>query len=157
MATSLLPQSPLAKRICDIFHRRHTTPWLPKEKRAFLLIRDSIDEQDLRNIERRYKKLWPPMREKNTLRHDLYTWLNNYTTEADKANQWAEQNPEKPKPRVIIPYSPPPSNEPPPVLSAEEEQRAAQFSAEMLRRNPNSKAFQRQLSSFQKVKAIMQQ
>lgn len=102
MKKPLLPQSKLAKRLCDIFHRRHTTPWLPKEKRAFLQIRDAIVEQDLQNIERRYKTLWPPNRDKNTLRHDLYTFMGNYTTEADRANIWAEQNRVR-VPRKIIP------------------------------------------------------
>lgn len=123
MKRPLIPQSDLAKRLCDIFHRRHTTPWQPKEKRVFLQIRDAIDEQDLQNIERRYKTLWPPNSDKNTLRHDLYTFMNNYATEADRSNIWAEQHPIK-RVRKIIPIELP-SDRPP--LSAEEQASADRF------------------------------
>lgn len=158
--TARLPSSEPAKRIAAIFHRKLTTAWSIKEIKTFRqLVKDGYltDLDGLGLIERCYRMQWPPRRDKNILRHDLATFLNWYPTELDRATVWNELHPEKTKPRVIIPYSPPPSNEPPPVLSAEEEQRAAQFSAEMLRRNPNSKAFQRQLSSFQKVRQILEE
>lgn len=120
---TLLPTSDLAKRLCNIFHRRHTTPWQPKEKRVFLQIRDAITEEDLLNHERRYKTLWPPGRDKNTLRHDLYTFMNNYAPETDRSNIWAEQHPIR-KERKIIPIELP--GEQPP-LSAEEQASADLF------------------------------
>lgn len=107
---SLIPTTNLAFRFCDIMHRRHTTPWQPKEKRAFKLMVPGMNESDLCNVERRYRTLWPPNRDKNTLRHDLGTLLNNWPGEVDRANIWCEQHPEK-KARVVIPM-PPQKSEP---------------------------------------------
>jgi hypothetical protein len=148
----LLPQSDLAKRFCDIFHRRHTTPWQPKEKRAFLAIRDSVNEDDLKNIERRYKTLWPPNSDKNTLRHDLYTFLNNYATEADRANIWAEQHPVRVV-RKVIPMPPIPS-EPyvPPIRTPEEQEEYDRFIKEFERRKQNREI----PKTFKDVQRIMQ-
>lgn len=143
MKKPLLPQSDLAKRLCDIFHRRHTTPWQPKEKRVFLQIRDAIDEQDLQNIERRYKTLWPPNSDKNTLRHDLYTFMNNYATEADRANIWAEQHPIK-RVRKIIPIELPsePYVEPtdPEVLARRDRFMAEYYARKALRKQVKESA-----------------
>jgi hypothetical protein len=97
----LTPTQPLALRICDIFHRRHSTPWQPKEVRAYKSIARHIEEEDLQMIERTYKAQWPPNRDKNILRHDVYTWLNNYATEVDRARIWCESHPIKAVRKII--------------------------------------------------------
>lgn len=108
---SRVPTSDHAKRIAAINHRRLTTPWMPKEVAAFRLIKDQIVDDELAMVERRYKSQWPPESNKNTLRHDLYTMLNNWAGEVDRARVWCDQHPLKKEPRKIIPL-PPAKSEP---------------------------------------------
>jgi hypothetical protein len=103
---AMLPTQPLALRICDIFHRRHTTPWQPKEVRAYKAIARYVVEEDLQMIERTYREQWPPNRDKNILRHDLFTFLNNYSGEVDRARIWCELHPIKSQTRKVIPMPP---------------------------------------------------
>lgn len=139
------PTSPEAKRIAVIFHRKLTTRWQPKEIQAFKLLLP-IEELDLALMERYYRMNWPPRHGKNALRTDLYTVLNNWTGELDRANTWNETHPEKPKPRVIIPLPPTPSE--PLILSAEDQQRSDRFMAELRARKPRS--------AFDQVRKIME-
>lgn len=119
-----LPTSDYAKRLAAVMHRKHSTAWMPKEIRVFRLIAPTIQESDLRNVERRYRTLWPPNTGKNSLRHDLYTLLNNWSPETDRANAWCEQHPEKVI-RKVIPL-PPVKTEPFQPLTDPEEIAAVQ-------------------------------
>lgn len=104
--TARFPTSEPAKRIAAIFHRQLTTSWSEKEIKQFRsLVKDGCFESmdGLAIVERCYKKQWPPNRDKNILRHDLITFLNNYRGELDKATAWNEAHPIKQGPRKIIP------------------------------------------------------
>jgi hypothetical protein len=100
-----------AVRIRAIFHRRESTGFSPKEVKAYEMIQSKITEEDLAMVERCYKRQWPPTREKNMLRHDLFTFLNNYETEVDRARAYCEKHPapgsKKPKVEAKIPDEPP--------------------------------------------------
>lgn len=137
------PTSQAAQRIAAIFHRQLSTKWSEKEIKVFRqLVKDGcFDVLDgLGQIERCYKMQWPPRREKNILRHDLMTFLNNYQTEVDRATAWCESHPLKPKPRVIIPYTPP--SDPAPPLSPEDEATQGKF-MEQYREHKRISAFSR--------------
>lgn len=134
-----LPSSESATRVAAIFHRQLSTKWSEREIKTFRqLVKDGyFDVLDgLGLIERCYRMQWPPRREKNILRHDLATFLNNYQTELDRATAWSEAHPEKPKPRKIIPLPPAPSE--PLVLSAEDQVQADKF-LEQYRARKNGK------------------
>lgn len=103
------PTSEQAKRIATIMHRKLTTAWNAKEIVQFRkLLKAGCFEsaEDLANLERYYARNWPPDRNKNMLRHDLPTLLNNFQGETDRANAWSERHPAKPVPRKIIPLPP---------------------------------------------------
>lgn len=87
--SSLLPTTEQSKRIAGIFHRRLNTPWTDKEVRAYKKL-GIIPEEDLAAVEAYYAEHWPPNRDRNILRHDLLTFLNNFPGEAGRARQWAE-------------------------------------------------------------------
>lgn len=80
-----LPTTEQSKRIATIFHRRLTTPWQPNEVAAYKKI-GIIPTEDLLAVERYYSENWPPDRNKNILRHDLITFLNNIQGEIDRAH-----------------------------------------------------------------------
>jgi hypothetical protein len=123
----MTPTTDHAKRMATVMHRRLSTPWMPKEIRAFRLL-GKLDETDLQSLERYYRKNWPPTHGKNALRTDLYTLLNNFRGEVDRADRWNEAHPEKPKPRKIIPL--PPTQSAPLILTDEDRARMARFDAE---------------------------
>lgn len=102
----LLPTSPEALFFCSLFHRRPTTPWTKKEVAAFKQLLP-IEQADLDLLGRYYRYLWPPTRDKNILRHDLLTLFHHYPGECDRARNWCEAHPIKPKPRVIVPMPKP--------------------------------------------------
>ncbi|MES2737250.1 MAG: hypothetical protein V4672_13080 [Verrucomicrobiota bacterium] len=79
-----MPSTPEALRIAAIFHRKALTPWTDKEVRAFKALRE-ISISDLEAVEAYYAANWPPCRDKNILRHDLVTFLNNFRGEVDRA------------------------------------------------------------------------
>lgn len=81
---SRLPTTEQSKRIAKIFHRKVTTPWLPKEIRAYKKL-GTIPEEDMLAVEQYYAAHWPPDRDSNILRHDLLTFLNNFWGEVDRA------------------------------------------------------------------------
>lgn len=84
-ASSLIPTTPQAIRIANIFHRKLTTPWQRKEVEAYRKL-GTIPEDDLAAVERYYASQWPPRRDVNILRHDLITFLNNFQGEVDRAH-----------------------------------------------------------------------
>lgn len=88
-----VPSHPNALRLAAVFHRRATSAWTDKEVRAFKKL-GHIDPADLDAVEAYYGAHWPPDREKNILRHDLITFLNNFHGEVDRAQMWRKR--EKP-------------------------------------------------------------
>lgn len=97
-----LPTSEPARRIAILYHRRLTTAWDPKEIRVFRrLCKDGCFEtpDDLDLLERYYAA---EMRkgDRGVHRRDLYTLLNNWPGELDRATAWSLRHP---KPRKIIP------------------------------------------------------
>lgn len=145
------PTSQTAKRVGAIMHRKESTRWSLKEMRVFMALQ--IEETELAAIERYYRMNWPPRHGRNALRTDLYTLLYNWPGELDRANRWNEQNPEKPKPRKIIPL--PLIQSEPLILTAEDEERRDKFLEEMRRRNPKAKAYQAG-DSFREAKRTME-
>lgn len=81
-----------AQRMAAIFHRRPGTKWSEKEVAAFRKLLHPIDSDHLAMIEERYAAQWPPRSNINTLRHDLFTFLNNFSTEVDRARAWKATN-----------------------------------------------------------------
>lgn len=152
---SLVPTTALARRIAAIVHRKPTTPWSEKEYRAYKkLFKDgAFNEVDIALVER-YQAFQRKRKGGGFHRRGLYTLLNWWGVEVDRATEHDENNPLKKTPRKILQFTPP-SIEPPLVLSAEDQAQADQFAAEMLARNPKSKAW-RVRSEFQKVKAEME-
>lgn len=82
-----LPTTEPAKRIAGIFHRKLTTEWSDDEIKAFKKLK-AIDPEELALTERYYAANWPPDRNANILRHNVDTFLNNFTGEIDRARQW---------------------------------------------------------------------
>lgn len=76
-----LPTSERAKRLAAMFGRRLTTEWSDKEIAAFKKIAKQPDE-DFDLVEALYQSDY------EFLRHDLQTFLNNFTGEVDKARKW---------------------------------------------------------------------
>ncbi len=76
------------KRLAEIFNRRITTRWSPKELEAFNKARP-IDDDELALIEQRYRA--ERLKPDSTCRHDLQTLLNNFPSEVDRATLWKEQ------------------------------------------------------------------
>lgn len=76
-----LPTSERSKRIAILFSRKLTTEWNDKEIAAFKKISKQPDE-DFDLVEEFYKSDY------EFLRHDLLTFLNNFTGEVDKARKW---------------------------------------------------------------------
>ncbi len=79
-----IPTTEQSKRIAKIFHRRESTPWQANEVRAYKKL-GTIPEEDLAAVEGYYAANWPPCRDKNILRHDLLTFLNNFQGEVGRA------------------------------------------------------------------------
>lgn len=86
-----LPTSDQAKRIATMFKRRLSTPWQNREVSALRNL-GTIEEADLAAVEAYYSANWPPDRDKNVLRHDLGTLLNNFRGEVDRARTWQRKS-----------------------------------------------------------------
>ncbi len=101
------------------------TKWSEKEIRTFRKLLP-IPEEDLVAVERYYRWNFPPNRDKNVLRHDLQTLLNNFAGEVDRAKIFAEKQAAKvqAQPRKIIPLPPPAETE---LSEAERAQFAADY------------------------------
>lgn len=132
MKSSLLPTSAQARRLAAIMHRQPTTKWSElKEIKPFRKLHP-IDEQDLASLERYYRWHWPPCRDKNVLRHDLATLINNFTGECDRARTWCDAHPLKAPPRKIIPLPVPAEKQ---MSEGERSDWQAEFS-KLMGRNP---------------------
>ena len=77
------PLSKTEERLCDLFKRRHSTPWSDKEKKAFKKLK--ISDAELSEIEVYYKR--ERAKPKSIARKDLATLLNNWRGELDRARQ----------------------------------------------------------------------
>lgn len=75
---------------------RPTTPWDEKAVRAYKKI-GIVPEEDMAAVEAYYADHWPPEREKNMLRHDITTFLNNFQGEVSRAHSYASRRPEEPE------------------------------------------------------------
>lgn len=78
------PTTEQSKRVADIFHRRHTTPWSEKEIAVYKKI-GKIEPETLATIEAYYKS------DEQFLRRDLFTFLNNFAGEVDRAMKWKRE------------------------------------------------------------------
>lgn len=81
------PKSDEAKKIADIFHRRHGTEWADNEITGFRKIKDAIALKDLELIHKWYESE-RAKGEEGRQRRNLDTFLNNYLGELDKAREW---------------------------------------------------------------------
>ena len=89
-----LPTTEQSRRVAAIMHRKPTTPWQDNEVRAYKKI-GLIPEDDLAALERYYATQWPPCRDRNILRHDLLTLLNNFSGEIGRAHTNEQDRPAK--------------------------------------------------------------
>ena len=90
--SDLLPTSENSKRVATMFHRRLTTAWSVKEKKAFMDL-GTISAEDMAIMEEYYGALIP---KDDYRRHDLLTCLNNWPGEVDRARKW-KRDVEKPR------------------------------------------------------------
>lgn len=81
------PEAGPAKRIAAIFNRRLTTEWQEKEIKAFKALKLRDDDPDLALVEKYYAAV-KPTPEGRYLRHELFTFLNNFRGEVDRARAW---------------------------------------------------------------------
>lgn len=90
-----VPTTEHALRIAKVFKRRAETPWDEKEIKAYQKL-CPMSHEDLALVEEYYQE----NRDKpdNICRTALYTFLNNYQGEVDRARQWKSktQNAHKP-------------------------------------------------------------
>lgn len=131
-------------------HRRPGTPWGEKDYKAYtrLLKSGVIHLDELLMVERSYKKQWPPERDRNDLRHNLDTLLNNWTSEVDKARIYCGKHPVRSARSNIIPMPIMQKDEKPwePPQGPEEEEKLRKFLEEMASRG--SKAGKRMLNDM---------
>jgi len=88
------PYKVFQERISGIFHRRISTRWNDKELKIFRSILP-IDSETLSMVERYYKT--ERGKEGNICRRDVFTFLNNYSSEVDRAVAWCKRHPVKNK------------------------------------------------------------
>lgn len=152
----LVPATDLARRVGALCKRRPGTPWDPKEIRVYKrLVKAGFykDPDDLLLVEQ-YYAFQRKKGDNGFHRRKLYTYLNNAAGELDAARDWRERHPLKPAIRTIIPMPLLPS-EPPKPLTPEEQQRTEAFCLEMLRRDPDNKTWQKQVSAFRQQKQVL--
>lgn len=89
-SSNTLPTTIQSKRVATIFHRKLTTPWTQKERKAYQAI-GTVPEEDIAALEAYYAANWPPNRDLNILRHDLLTFLNNFPGEVGRAHAASHQ------------------------------------------------------------------
>lgn len=90
-----LPASEQAIRIAKLFRRRRTTHWSEKEVRVIRKLTKTktfADLEDLALVEL-YYEFERKKGDKGIHRRDLFTFLNNYRGEVDRAHLWAEKFP----------------------------------------------------------------
>lgn len=108
----MIPTTESAKRISTLFGRRITTAWTEKEVRKYrdLIKAGYLTPEDLEMIERYY--VYQRKRENGIHRRDLFTFLNNFAGELDRARAWDEEQRERLKRKVRRPLD---VDEPKPV------------------------------------------
>ncbi len=99
----MIPTTEQAQRIAVLFGRKLSTAWSEKEmKRYRQLVKDrTLNWNDLDVIERYY--VYQRKRENGIHRRDLYTFLNNFSGELDRARAWDEEMRERLKRKVRRP------------------------------------------------------
>jgi hypothetical protein len=90
-----VPKTPAAIRIAQLFKRRLTTHWSPKEERVMrrLKAEHRFDDLDELTLVEKYYEFERKKGDKGIHRRDLATFLNNYGGEVDRAALWAEKFP----------------------------------------------------------------
>lgn len=89
-----IPTTDAAKRLATLMNRRLTTPWSDKEIRRYKqLVKSACFKSfdDLALIER-YYAFERRKGDKGFHRRDLFTLLNNYPSELDRARAWESRN-----------------------------------------------------------------
>ncbi len=103
----MTPTTEIAKRIATLFKRRLDTNWSEKEVRQYKkLIRGYgwITTENLDLIERYY--VYQRKKENGIHRRDLFTFLNNFSGELDRAKAWDEEQRERLKRKIRRPLDP---------------------------------------------------
>ncbi len=99
----MIPLTDTAKRIAILFKRRLDTHWSEKEvKRYRQLIKDRVMSDEALELIGRYYA-YQRKRENGIHRRDLYTFLNNFSGELDRARAWDEEMRERLKRKVRRP------------------------------------------------------
>ncbi len=87
----MTPSTDRAKRISMLFKRRLDTHWSEKEvKRYRQLIKDQVMSDSALELISRYY-VYQRKKENGIHRRDLYTFLNNFAGELDRAQAWDEE------------------------------------------------------------------
>ncbi len=109
----MIPTTDSAKRISTMFGRRITSQWTEKEVKRYrdLVKSGYLSDEDLELIERYY--VYQRKRENGIHRRDLYTFLNNFSGELDRARAWDEEMRERLKRKVRRPLDPEDNGEKP--------------------------------------------
>jgi len=87
--SQLLPTTPEALAIAELFNRKPTTEWAQAEVRAFKKLLP-IDCEDFELVEK-YHLAQKAKGDAGIHRRDLKTFLNNFRGELDRARAWSEQ------------------------------------------------------------------
>ncbi len=91
----MIPSTDTAKRIAILFKRRLDTHWSEKEvKRYRQLIKDHVMSDEALELIGRYY-VYQRKKENGIHRRDLYTFLNNFAGELDRAQAWDEEQRER--------------------------------------------------------------
>lgn len=111
----MTPTTEPAKRIAALFRRRLTTHWSDKEVKTYrqLVKRGCFEPLDDLELIERYYAAERRKGERGMHRRDLCTFVNNFTGELDRANEW---NRTHPKERKIIPMPPAAASTQPEVI-----------------------------------------
>ncbi len=87
----MIPSTDTAKRISTLFKRRLDTHWSEKEvKRYRQLVKDQVMSDEALELIGRYY-VYQRKKENGIHRRDLYTFLNNFAGELDRAQAWNEE------------------------------------------------------------------
>ncbi len=100
----MIPTTEIAKRIATLFRRRLDTSWSEKEIRQYRkLVKDGSVTPDNLELLERYYAFQRRKGDNGIHRRDLYTLLNNFSGELDRAQAWDEEQREKLKRKVRRP------------------------------------------------------
>ena len=87
----MIPSTQPAQRIAVLFHRKLSTHWSEKEVRWYRqLVKDGYLEAGEMYLIERYYAFERRKGEKGIHRRDLFTFLNNFAGELDRARAWDE-------------------------------------------------------------------